>query len=107
MKNNIHIGSLIREKMKERNFSIARFAHAINCSRANIYSIFKRKSMNMEQLEKISKVLSCDFVTEVYGDHEERISSRRVIIIEVDEDRFQEIQSDKSILVINSWKIFE
>lgn len=93
--------------MKERNFSIARFAHAINCSRANIYSIFKRKSMNMEQLEKISKVLGYDFVTEVYGDHKDRIFFRRMIIIEVDENRFQELQSDDSILVINSWKILE
>jgi transcriptional regulator with XRE-family HTH domain len=105
MKSNIHIGSLIRQKMKERNLSIAKFAVAINCSRANIYSIFKRKSINMEQMEKISKVLDYDFVTEIYGDHKNKISSKRMIIIETDESRFQELLADNSIVIINSWKI--
>lgn len=36
----IHIGSLIKEKMEERGLSVSDFAHALHYERTNIYKIF-------------------------------------------------------------------
>jgi transcriptional regulator with XRE-family HTH domain len=106
MKHNIHIGSLIRQKQEEQGLSITEFAVAINCSRANVYSIFRRKSLDMEQLLRISKALKYDFIAEIYKP-ENKIPSKRIIIIESNEERFQELLSDNSIQIIDSWRMSE
>jgi len=46
----IYIGSLIKQKFEEKKISISQFAKAINCSRANIYNIFTSKSIDIDRL---------------------------------------------------------
>ena len=58
----IHLGSLVKRKMKERNISISEFAQAIHCDRTNVYSIFKRKSMDVQLIVRISNALDYDFL---------------------------------------------
>jgi plasmid maintenance system antidote protein VapI len=58
---NVHIGSLVREKLKAKGMRIIDFAHALHYSRANIYSIFDRRSIDSELLIKISQILDYDF----------------------------------------------
>ncbi len=60
-KNMVHIGALIKEKMKERRLSAAAFAKLINTDRNNIYNIFSRQSMDTELLFSISIALEHDF----------------------------------------------
>ena len=50
----IHIGSLIKEKMEERGLSVSDFAHALHYERTNIYKIFKRSSIDVDLLLRIS-----------------------------------------------------
>ena len=58
----IHLGMLVKQKMKERNISINEFADAIHCDRTNVYSIFKRKSMDIQLIVRISNALNYDFL---------------------------------------------
>ncbi|MBQ9509539.1 MAG: helix-turn-helix transcriptional regulator [Bacteroidales bacterium] len=58
----IHLGMLVEQKMKERNISINEFAQAIHCDRTNVYSIFKRKSMDVQLIVRISNALDYDFL---------------------------------------------
>ena len=58
----IHIGSLIKEKMEERGLSVSDFAHALHYERTNIYKIFKRSSIDVDLLLRISEVLAYDFL---------------------------------------------
>ena len=58
----IHLGMLVKQKMKERNISINEFADAIHCDRTNVYSIFKRKSMDVQLIVRISNALNYDFL---------------------------------------------
>lgn len=62
-----HIGSLIKEKVKERSVSITKFAGMIHRERTTIYGIFERQSIDSELLRKISEALNYDFHSEVYG----------------------------------------
>lgn len=78
---NIHIGSLIEEKLKESKMTVAKFAKAIHCSRTNVYDIFERESIDMKQLVLISEVLNYDFIREVYIGDEGDVGSEYIVII--------------------------
>lgn len=62
----IHIGSLIKAKVEERGLSISDFARLLHYERTNIYKIFKRRSIDVDLLIRISRVLEYDFLREVY-----------------------------------------
>jgi len=64
--NEIHIGSLIKQKVKEKSISVAEFARRINRSRSDIYYIYDCDIINIELLRTISNVLQYDFVAEQY-----------------------------------------
>ena len=76
----IHIGSLIKEKMEERGLSVSDFAHALHYERTNIYKIFKRSSIDVDLLLRISEVYLAD---------EPR---RYSITIEADKEDIEEIR---------------
>ncbi|MDL2241650.1 helix-turn-helix domain-containing protein [Bacteroidales bacterium OttesenSCG-928-L03] len=62
----IHIGSIIKQKLRESELSPKEFAELINCDRTTVYDIFKRKSIDVERLIKISQVLNYNFIEEIY-----------------------------------------
>lgn len=65
--NHVFIGQEIKEKLDASGMSYAQFARSINCSRTTLYSIFNSKSIDVERLITISKILDYDFFYEVYG----------------------------------------
>ncbi|GAP71954.1 hypothetical protein SAMD00024442_20_43 [Candidatus Symbiothrix dinenymphae] len=91
----IHIGEAIRQKVKERGLHVTDFADAIYCTRANIYAIFKRKSIDIEQLKRISEVLNFDFLA-IYSTPQPKY----LVLLEVDEQSLQKFASDKSVILI-------
>lgn len=62
----IHIGSIIKQKVLESPMTIKEFADRINCDRTTVYDLFKRKSIDVEKLIRISHVLDYNFIEEVY-----------------------------------------
>lgn len=57
----MHIGQLIFQKMKERHISVVDLAKEMNCSRANIYKIFEKESIDTQLLYRFSIILNFDF----------------------------------------------
>ena len=57
----IHIGNEIKKRMGELNLPVVTFAKKINRTRNNIYSIYRRKTIDTDLLQKISQVLRLDF----------------------------------------------
>ena len=57
----IHIGSIIKKEFDEQGLSASWFAKQLCCDRTNIYSIFKRESIDTTLLVKISTILKHDF----------------------------------------------
>jgi len=66
--NNIHIGSIIKAKAAEKRVSETQLAKIIHCHISTVHYLYKKKSINTEQLWKISMALEYDFFTEVYGE---------------------------------------
>lgn len=61
MKEEIHIGQMIRTKLKEKDCSVIWLAEEIHCSPANIYKIMRNPTINVEHLLHISKALNYNF----------------------------------------------
>ena len=57
----IHIGNLIHNKLKEDGRSAAWLAKKIHCERTNIYKIFKKSSIDTAMLLKINLALKTNF----------------------------------------------
>ncbi|MDR1672168.1 MAG: helix-turn-helix transcriptional regulator [Bacteroidales bacterium] len=57
----IHIGELIRRKMKEERYTAAWLAKQLECDPSNIYKIFKNYRIDTDSLLKISRLLHHDF----------------------------------------------
>ncbi len=57
----IHIGKKIKEELYKQGVSVTAFAKKINRSRNVVYDIFERESIDTDLLNKISRILNCDF----------------------------------------------
>jgi transcriptional regulator with XRE-family HTH domain len=57
----VHIGKKIKEVLKQSGMKSKDFASAINLSRTNIYSIFRRQTVDTGLLKQISRVLNHNF----------------------------------------------
>lgn len=65
----VHIGGLILEELRRQGRTVNWFAKEIYCEKSNIYKMFKRKSIDMAQLMKISEVLNHNFLKDCYEEH--------------------------------------
>ena len=62
------IGALIESEVRRQELSITEFADMIGSQRNNVYNIFKRSSMDLLLLKKISEVLKHNFFKEIAED---------------------------------------
>jgi predicted transcriptional regulator len=90
---NIHIGSVIEQRVREIGLTVQEFANKIHCHRTTVYHIFKQKSMNSERLKEISEVLEYDFVNVVFAKQETptQKTQKIYIAVEIDKDMLQKL----------------
>lgn len=62
---NLHIGQLVKAVFDKSGMSVAEFARQINCERTNVYAIFRRRTIDVELLVKISYILDYNFLDDV------------------------------------------
>ncbi len=58
----VHIGKLIEEELRKQERSVTWFANKLCYERTNVYSIFKRQSIDTELLVRISRILNHNFL---------------------------------------------
>jgi len=57
----MHIGEAIRKELERQGKTVVWFAGQLSYTRANIYKIFEKSSIDTELLYRISTVLNMDF----------------------------------------------
>ena len=62
----VHIGQLIQEEMNLQGRNVTWLAKGIFCEKSNVYKMFKRKSIDLAQLMKVSEVLNHNFLKDCY-----------------------------------------
>jgi len=65
----LHIGKLIQVIAKKRNVSETELSQRINCTRENIYRIYKADSVDVAQLIRLSRALNYDFLSVISEEH--------------------------------------
>jgi transcriptional regulator with XRE-family HTH domain len=99
----IHIGNIIKQKLSESSMTVKEFADRINCDRTTVYDIFKRKSIDVERLIRISQALGFDFINETYLKRTDaainKNDSRLIFIaVEIDKDILQKLDLPESFI---------
>lgn len=62
------LGELINDEVRRQQISIPDFAEMIHCTRGNVYKIFEKSSIQVDQLATIAKVLNRNFFEELARD---------------------------------------
>lgn len=82
------IGSMINDEVRRQQIPINQFAKMINCERNNVYNIFKRNTIDIQLLQRISIVLKHNFFEDLAKDSD---LARPVPIDEKELDRLRAI----------------
>jgi len=100
-----YIGKVIKEKVEERKMKIEEFATQIGRVRTGAYPIFNSKSIDIELLIKISKVLDYNFLLEYF--EEKPFVGKHIIVIEADkaalESIVEKLTSNPSTKTLKTW----
>ena len=67
---NVHIGHLIKSVFDESGMSVSELARQLHCERTNVYTIFKRRTVDVEFLAMLSEILNHNFLDDamrLYG----------------------------------------
>lgn len=57
----MHIGQILKEKLKEDGKSVVWLARELGCHRTNIYNLFEKYSIDTQLLERISIIMRHNF----------------------------------------------
>ncbi len=83
----VHIGKIIEADLRNKNKSVTWLAQQLFCDRTNIYSIFKRASIDSAMLARISAIMDRDFFIEYASFVEEERVHARMVAIKVEEEK--------------------
>ena len=72
----IHVGKLIRERLKEEGKSVVWLAQELGCHRTNVYNIFEKSSLDTNILRRISIVMQHNFFDYLQEDTQKQIDAR-------------------------------
>lgn len=86
----VHAGEKVKRYFEASGMSVSEFARRLNCHRQNVYDIFRREVIDVGLLQRISKVLEHDFVTELYGTRQtSKITLKFAITVEIDNGQYK------------------
>lgn len=57
----IHIGQLIADELYHQGHSVSWLAKQLCCDRSNVYKILKKTNIDVELLQRISRVMNYNF----------------------------------------------
>ena len=67
---NVHIGQLVKSVFDESGMTVSELARQLRCERTNVYTIFKRRTIDVELLVMLSIILNHNFLDDamkLYG----------------------------------------
>ncbi|MBP5643310.1 MAG: XRE family transcriptional regulator [Bacteroidales bacterium] len=62
----VHVGAMIQEELQRQGRTVNWFAGQIYCEKSNVYKMFKRKSVDLIQLMKVSEALGHNFLRDCF-----------------------------------------
>lgn len=101
---NNHMGHMVKKAVEEQHMSVSDFSKAMHCSRTNVYSIFERKTIHVELLERIVDILKLNISDFIMIDKSK--PQKCVAIIETNSEKVLELLTHEyGVTYLKSWKI--
>ena len=72
----MHIGNILRDKLKQDGKSVVWLARELGCHRTNIYNLFDKYSIDTQLLEHISIIMRYNFFDLYRQEAEEKMNDR-------------------------------
>ncbi len=72
----MHIGNILRERLKAEGKSVVWLARELGCHRTNVYNLFDKYSLDTMLLERLSIILDYDFF-ELYSEETKEKMKRK------------------------------
>ena len=72
----MHIGNILRERLKQDGKSVVWLARELGCHRTNIYNLFDKYSIDTQLLERISIIMHYNFFELYREETEEKMNER-------------------------------
>ena len=69
----IHVGELIKERLKEEGKSVVWLAQELGCHRTNVYNIFEKNSLDTNIIRRISIIMRHNFFDYLQEDTQKQI----------------------------------
>lgn len=90
----LHIGHLIKSVFDESGMTVSELARRLHYERTNIYTIFKRRTIDVELLAKLSEALNHNFFYDVISFYHLSLvfNSKLDICIDLDGFTFEQIE---------------
>lgn len=64
----VNVGQLIKEELERQERTVSWLARKLNCTRATVYRIFDKVSLDTALLAEVSQILHRDFFRELSED---------------------------------------
>jgi AraC-like DNA-binding protein len=64
----VNVGQLIKEELESQERTVSWLARKLNCTRATVYRIFDKVSLDTALLAEVSQILHRDFFRELSED---------------------------------------
>ena len=74
--NFMHIGNILKERLKQDGKSVVWLARELGCHRTNIYNLFDKYSIDTQLLERISIIMRYNFFDLYKQEAEEKMNDR-------------------------------
>ena len=62
----VHVGKMIQDELTRQGRSVMWLSKQIYCEKSNIYKMFKRKSIDVQQLMHISEAMQHNFLKDCF-----------------------------------------
>lgn len=67
--NEVHIGQIIKSVFDESGMTVSELARCLSCERTNVYTIFRRRTVDVELLARLSEILSHNFLDDAIREY--------------------------------------
>ncbi len=72
----MHIGNILRERLRKEGKSVVWLARELGCHRTNVYNLFDKYSLDTVLLERLSVILNYNFF-ELYSEETKEKMKRK------------------------------
>lgn len=100
----VHIGQMVKSVFDKSGMTVAELARRLHCERTNIYTIFRRRTIDVEQLASLSKILNHNFLDDAMKSYDLNTIPNLQLNINISLEEFSDEKINRLTKMLNELK---